>query len=1229
MNLNGLRQLLARLPAYRGLLERMGDTPLPPQALFHAARPLIAAGLAQDRPGPLLFVTATEEQAQQALEVLQHFLPSQEDGGPPLLLFPQPDALPYERIPWTDRTRQQRLTALAALTDPEAQPVILASLPALLQKTLPPRELRLALRPLRVGSFLRLESAAQRWVQMGYEPTEVVEEPGTFARRGGIVDIWPPNLPHPVRVELFGDDVESLRIFDPATQRTIRPVEEVALGPGSEALGKYGPQALERLGDPLASHRLLLAIQEEMRRELERLAQGHSFRGVEWYLPYFYPQPASLLDYLPAQTTLLLDDGGEILTSLHEVTAQAGQLRQELAEAGELPDGFASSFFKPEELLERLAARTPLILGFGDLEGRGHSANTPLARSFAPAPRYAGKIKQVRQELQRHLRAGQRALLVSHQAQRLQEELAQGGLFAQLQDALPEPPGPGLTLLQGVLPEGFLMKGLALEEQGPPVTLHLLTDRELFGWKKAGARRPRRRQSKVAPEIFFADVKPGDFVVHMEHGIGRYQGLVKKVVDGMEREYLQVNYAQEDKLYVPVHQADRLSRYVGGENRPPPITRLGAADWQLVKERAKRAVADMAEELLALYAERELAPGHAFSPDNPWQVEMEEQFPYQETEDQLAAIEAVKRDMERPRPMDRLICGDVGYGKTEVAIRAAFKAVLDGKQVAVLVPTTVLAQQHFRTFRQRLARFPVRVEMLSRFRTRAQQERILAGLQEGTVDIVIGTHRLLSKDLAFKDLGLLVVDEEQRFGVAHKERLKQLRTQVDVLTLSATPIPRTLHMGLSGARDMSVINTPPRERMPVHTVLSEYDEVLIRQAIRRELDREGQVFFVHNRVQGIEQMAARIRRLIPEARVDVAHGQMPERELEEVMLGFAEGAVDVLVCTTIVENGLDIRNANTMIINRADHFGLAQLYQLRGRVGRGAVRGYCYLLYDRHKALTFDARRRLEALLESSEEMGAGFRIAMRDLEIRGAGELLGPRQHGHMAAVGFDLYTRLLAQAINELREKKKRFDALQDEEAAAPVQEASAPPTTPSAQEEQTPLPFALEDPLAPPVTLDLPLLAEIPEEYVPDSNLRLQLYRRIAGLTRPEEIQAMRQELLDRFGPDRATRGLPLAVENLLFQIQVKNLAVKAGVSRIGRQRDHIAIRTGQLTDRQRRQLQQELRLGLGQLDDEERFVPDESVRVGRQAVTIPIDPEERWRERLVRALEVMGTMEKMEA
>ncbi|MEZ4864316.1 MAG: transcription-repair coupling factor [Caldilineaceae bacterium] len=1263
MNLSGLLKCLAQLPAYQALLAQNDGTP---QALLQAARPLVVAGLKQDRPGPLVLLTARSEMAQQLAAQVESWLPPPQDGGPPVYIFAEPDALPYERIAWSGYTRQQRLTALAALqsrTGPK--PVVIASARALMQKTLPARELRLALRPLKTGGVVRLEQMTTNWVQTGYNPAETVEEPGSFARRGGIIDIWPPNLTQPVRIDLFGDEVDSLRLFDPTTQRSQQHLSSIEIGPGSEALSKYGPSVLERLGisggnlsapenvatdpdaAPLLDPSLLLAIREELRLQVEHLSQGYSFHGIEWYLPYFYQQPASLLDYLDSDATLVVDDALDLFATINELENQAASLREELIRAGELPHTFAPSFFTAEELRAALAARNPLLLGYGDLHGKSSSANTPLARSFAPGPRYGGKTKPIVADIVKQNEQGATTLLVTRQAARVQELLRDADMIAHVQSDLLYAPTQPVTLVQGVMGEGFVMKGLAAQGESAQNTqdaynLYLYTDTELFGWSKPQARHRTHKQSRVAPEVFFADVKAGDFVVHLEHGIGTYDGLVKLKLDGVEREYLQVSYARNDKLYVPVHQADRLSRYVGAGEKTPMISRLGTADWQTVKERAKRSVADIAEDLLKLYAERELITGHVYSPDSPWQEEMEASFPYEETVDQLQAIEAIKQDMESERPMDRLICGDVGYGKTEVAIRAAFKAILDGKQVAMLVPTTVLAQQHYRTISQRLSHFPVRVEMLSRFRTPAQQERIIQSLQDGSIDLVVGTHRLLSDDLVFKELGMLIVDEEQRFGVTHKEKLKQLRTQVDVLTLSATPIPRTLHMSLSGIRDMSTINTPPKERLPIHTVLSEFDEVLVRQAVQRELDRNGQVFVVNDKIRGLHYLADRIQHLVPTARIVVAHGQMPERQLEDAMIAFADGEYDVLIATTIIENGLDIPNANTIIINRADHFGLAQLYQLRGRVGRSAQRGHCYLLYEKHTSLSYDARRRLAAIMESSEELGAGFRIAMRDLEIRGAGDLLGARQHGHIDSVGFDLYTRLLAQAINEARRKKERFEqAVQEDQSGEESEQPTAPTNvspvappvaskaleTPITQSPNHPItelpdtPFDLEDPLAPPVQLDLPLDAQIPETYIADEGLRLQLYRRIAGVTHLETLDEMRQELLDRFGKDEMTGAAPEEVENLLFQIKVKILALKAGVERIGRELDQLVLKSEALENMNRPAMQRRIRIGLGQVDDD-NIDPEQSARVARRAIYLPIDEEGAWKVALVRTLEIMA-------
>ncbi len=1224
VNLSGLTHLLADLPAYRRFLDelRSGQPDRAPLALYGAARAFVVASLVQAVQRPALYVVARSEHARQVCDELQVWLPhdgmaarADDPTAIPLYYFADPDSLPYERVAWSRETRQSRLGALSALAQRSSAGgplLIVASARSLMQKTLPPRELRLALKTLRTGQMIDLQGTLTRWMGLGYRSDAVVEEVGQLSRRGGIVDIWPPNLPWPVRIELFGDEIDSLRHFDPATQRTLpdaRNLAEVLVGPASEAMPRYGAAAQERL-DALDRAPLHPPARYELDEQRRQLLEGTGFRGQEWYIPYLYSQPASLLDYLPSDALVLLDDGADLMVLATELEAQAGQTQRDLITGGDLPANPLPPHFSWLQLKEPLLARSPLMLGYGDLEGRTAPAGSPLARHFVPGPRFGGQVKQIVAEVEKQHQQSQRVVMVTRQAPRLadifQEE---AGRPLTVEEGIFAAPAPqAVHLVKGVLNEGWVLRGLEGRTASPSedwqssgdTSLVLYSDAELFGWTKPSQRRVQRPRA-MAPEAFFADVSPGDYVVHMEHGIGQFSGLVSMTMeDGGVREYLQIDYAMGDRLFVPVHQADRLSRYVGaGEQMAPILHRLGTADWERVKKQTQKAVDDIAGDLLHLYAAREAAEGHAFSVDGAWQMEMEAAFPYEETPDQLVAIEAVKHDMESSRPMDRLICGDVGYGKTEVALRSAFKAVMDGKQVAVLAPTTVLAQQHFQTFSRRLAAFPVSVEMLSRFRTPAQQAHVIDHLSKGAVDIVIGTHRLLSKDVSFKDLGLLIVDEEQRFGVTHKERIKQMRQTVDVLTLTATPIPRTLHMSMTGVRDLSTIETPPEERLPIQTTIGEYEETLIRQAILREIDRGGQVFFVHNRVRGITQIARRLEKLIPEATYGIAHGQMPERELERVMLAFAEGQFNVLVCTTIIESGLDIPNDNTIIINRADKFGLAQLYQLRGRVGRAAVRAYAYLLYERNQALTPIARERLTALQEASE-LGAGFRIAMRDLEIRGAGELLGRKQHGHIAAVGFDLYCRLLAKSVEEM----KKGAAGEKLQAAGGGGQA-----TDDAEDEMSGVQrpafgvqrsesVRYEDPLAPAVTLDLPMRAMIPEEYVAEQSLRLRLYRRIAGVTDTAAVDALAEEMVDRFGP------LPEEVQNLLYQVRIKVLALAAGVTAIGRDSGQLVLKSDDLEHVDRQRLQ--ARIG-------------DAARVARRAVWMPI--ADGWPEALERTLRAM--------
>jgi transcription-repair coupling factor (superfamily II helicase) len=696
------------------------------------------------------------------------------------------------------------------------------------------------------------------------------------------------------------------------------------------------------------------------------------------------------------------------------------------------------------------------------------------------------------------------------------------------------PPKGSLTLVQGLLGEGWVIANETL----------LLTDAEVFGFIK---QRRLVKRRPVPHHQFLIELTPGDYVVHVEHGIGKFAGVVRLGSDNGEKEYLLLKYAANDKLYVPTDQIERVNRYIGGGDHAPTLSRLGTQEWSRTKQKVRESVEEVAQELLALYAAREVVPGFSFSRDTVWQQELEASFPYVETPDQIEVQGQVKADMEKNKPMDRLVCGDVGYGKTEVAVRAAFKAVMDGKQVAILVPTTVLAQQHYSTFRERLEAFPVRIEVLSRFKTPREQQAIIEGLASGSVDICIGTHRLLQKDISFKNLGLLIIDEEQRFGVGHKEHLKKMRQEVDVLTLSATPIPRTLHMSLVGVRDMSTMETPPEQRLPIKTYVARYDERLIREAVLREMERNGQVFFVHNRVESIDYVADKLQSLIPEARIAIAHGRMPEAELERVMADFAQGKSDILVTTTIIESGLDMPNVNTLIVNRADRFGLTQLYQLRGRVGRGASLAYAYFLYEPGRMLTPTAEKRLKTIFEATE-LGAGFSIALKDLEIRGAGTLLGPRQSGHISAVGFSLYCRLLAEAVESQK-----------------ARQAGTP-------EKMRPSPL-------PAPTLDLPLRAFIPEEYIADVETRLSLYQRLSRVDKLEQIETLKDEFSDRFG------ALPSEVQNLLYALKIKILAARAGIDSVTTEDGLIVIRLlegMQFTPQQRElPLPDGVRMGVRQL------------------------------------------------
>ncbi|MEA2609180.1 MAG: hypothetical protein QOJ75_1423 [Chloroflexota bacterium] len=1123
-DLSALPPLLARSGTFGALLERLGRATDDPRrvgrhvglvAVPHGAKSYLAAALALGETGErLVWVARDAEIGDRVAEELGAWL-----GDPATISILEPrTSLAYERSELIADETAARVAALAAWRSGRAR-VLVASVQALLQHTIAPDDLPASPRELRNGTRVHQESLLRELFDLGYVPVMEVAGRGEFARRGGIVDIFPPSLSLPIRIEFFGDEIDSLRAFDPTDQRTVGPIDVAVLLPASEfLLPAGGPTAIrERLGRQAGRlpERLAADLARfetpplEARQAVDAtraLAVGDAAEVWAAHLA-----PATGLDHIEPGTLFVLDEPGDLAEAAAFLWRQADERHGELVEAGDLPAGWPSAYLGPRDWKARLVASRTLELTWESvppedsaLARGGLSSGDPFGWREPSMP--AGRAGRLVEAVDAWRADGARIVLASDQAPRLADLLGEAGRPVAVVGRVAEPPPPGaIALVERSLNGGFI---------GGPDGLAFVTDRELFGTVRI--RRPKALR-RVVPRDILERLAAGDLVVHIDHGVARYEQMLRRGGAGEDRDYLELSFAGGDRIFVPVEQIARVSRYSGGER--PALSKLGGTEWLRAKQRVRKAVDDLAEDLLQLYAARAQARGHAYADDTPWQAEMEASFPYEETIDQLRAALEVKADMERTRPMDRLVVGDVGYGKTEVALRAAFKAIQDGKQVAVLVPTTVLAAQHQATFSQRFAAFPLEVRLLSRFVSPAAQATTLAGLGDGTVDLVIGTHRLLSKDVRFKDLGLVVVDEEQRFGVAAKERLKQLKREVDVLTLSATPIPRTLNLALAGVRDLSVIETPPEDRLPIQTRVAEASAGLVRDAIVRELDRGGQVFYVHNRVETIEAQAEQLRRMLPDARFVVGHGQMGEGALEKVMIAFADGAADVLVCTTIIESGLDIPNANTIIIDRADTLGLAQLYQLRGRVGRSSRRAYAYLLYRRRERLSDEARKRLQAIFNASE-LGAGFQIALSDLEIRGAGNILGAEQSGHMAAVGFDLYSRLLAEAV------ESRKAAL---EGRAPVVEPAQ-------------------------AVVDLPVEAHLPTGYVPDEAQKLELYRRLARARSAEDLAAFRQEVQDRFGP------LPAPVERLVEVVELRLAAETAGVASISREEGWLVVRFG---------------------------------------------------------------------
>jgi transcription-repair coupling factor (superfamily II helicase) len=1112
-----LADVLQRVAARTGPVHLTG--------LRGAARAVVGARLVEAHAGrPLLFVTPSSKAADAWLADLRSALGEGEESAR-LRFFPRHDTAPYDRFspqPFLVAQRMDVLYRWLAAAEPargaEPAPVVVAPWTALLLRVPQRATVRARSVHLELGQTIDRDALVETLIAAGYARMPIVEERGELSVRGGILDVFPPQRSRPVRIELLGDEVESIREFDPASQRSQGSLGSVVAAPPRELL-------LDRARVIEVQDRLrLLATEQGVAQRavddlVDALLRGHAPPGVEALAPLLLPGLETVLDFLPADTLVVLDDALVGRERGHRFAAEALAHYEAALGAKRLvlpPDAL---FVPPDVLGEELAARRPVHLERLDVADAAPRVERFALRSYPHDELRRELVRQRTSEaalapLVERLRGwcAERwrvviAVPALSAAERLRALLAEYGVGARV-GLDPRPAwrwsGPGRVEIRlAAVSEGFVF---------PLEKLVVLTEEEIFGPREKQRSRASWREGAALEGL--AQLEPGDFLVHAEHGIGIYRGLVPLELGGFRGEFLRLEYEGGDKLFVPVHRLNLIQRYVGADGAVPKIDRLGGQSWEKTRRSVKRALRDMAQELLAVHAARELASGHAFSPRDRQLEEFEAAFPWEETPDQHAAIEDVLADLVRERPMDRLVCGDVGYGKTEVAIRAAFRVVMDGMQVALLVPTTILAQQHEENFRKRFAGYPVRIEALSRFRSPEETRQVLEGLATGTVDIVIGTHRLLQKDVRFRELGLLVVDEEHRFGVAHKEKIKNLKKTVDVLTLTATPIPRTLQMAFSGLRDLSVINTPPVDRMAIRTQLCRFSESLVREAILREVQRGGQVFFVHNRVQTIGAMAELLAKVVPEVRVIVAHGQMRERELEQRMLAFEHGEADVLLCTAIIESGLDIPRANTILINRADSFGLAQLYQLRGRVGRSSQRAYAYLLVPSEEALTLDARRRLEAIQDLAE-LGSGFRLANMDLEIRGAGNLLGAEQSGHLAAVGYETYMQMLEETVEELR---------------GHVREVEVDPE------------------------IRLPVAARLPEEYVPEISQRLVLYKRLASARDDAEADRIRDEILDRYGP------LPAEAENLLQVIRLKILARRLGVAALDLARGDLILTAG---------------------------------------------------------------------
>jgi transcription-repair coupling factor (superfamily II helicase) len=1159
MTFSGLISALTSTREFQGLVDDTHKPQINRELIVpDAATAYAIAALWGAYGAPVFVVTPNAESARRLTDQLTIWC----GESAPVMQFPETDNIPFERYVPDMGATHQRLRVLAELRSWRGKgraPLVIASVPAVSYKTLATGAFDAATHTISAGDRFSISELLLRWTHAGYTIDPTVEVPGTASHRGGILDVYPVSSDSPVRIEFFDDEVESIREFDVDTQRSTVSLKRVLIPPATETLPLFTDRDIvnKALTD-MSFERAAAEPRSRIPAEMGRILEGEWPDEISYYAGFFHHGTA--LDFMPRDTLLIRLRPNAIQDASESADRRMHDLRVSKEGRGEIPVRFPQPHLEWGLLADaiRKPQRKISITPWGvDSEIPGGALRLPLE----PAPLTASGIEKAMEVLERRQEESHRTAVLSNHAARIFEVGKEHGLLIQMRDDIEKPLDVGdLVVTQGTLRQGFTV---VTDDQRP---LGIITDAEIFGVAKE-RRRVTKRPVRKGPAL--EQLQPGAYVVHIEHGIGKFTGA--QVMGDEGREYLVLEYAEDDKLYVPTEHLDRIQLYHGPTDTAPKLTRLGTQEWSRARARAKRATEQLAGELIALYAAREVTEGLSASPDTPWQDALEASFPYQETPDQLTTLEQVKKDLESPHPMDRLVCGDVGYGKTEIALRAAFKVVQSGRQVGILVPTTVLAQQHFETFNERLDPFPASVELLSRFRSDAEQKDVVKRLADGSVDIVIGTHRMLQRDVRFKDLGLIVIDEEHKFGVTHKERLKRLRTQVDVMTLSATPIPRTLQMSLAGIRDMSTIETPPEERLPIKTYVTEESEELVREAVLREVDRGGQVFYLHNRVKDIDLVTARLMKLVPEASFEIGHGQMGEDELEPVMAAFERREFDVLVCTTIIESGIDLPNANTLIVDRADMFGLSQLYQLRGRIGRGANRAYAYLMVPRGKSLTETAEARLNTILAATE-LGAGFQIALRDLEIRGMGNILGGEQSGHVAAIGFDLYTKLLSDTVADIRAGKSQTR----EEAQSDLLDFST-------------------------VRVDLGMDARVPDSYVEDLAQRLSIYQRLARIHDTSELRDIHEELRDRFGP------VPRNVELLLASEKMRVLAEHAGVDSVNFGETRVTLNLKEPTGGARTALQKALGRG---------------VTVGHMQIRVDIDRDEPdWVEELTAVFEGM--------